>query len=453
MVSRRTFVEKLSVAGIALPFSNFTIKPTKIFNNSVIKIGIIGTGFRGQNHIELLCARPDVEIAAFADPDKKMIAIAQKILTDAKRNKATEYTNGNDDYKNLLEKEKLDAVIIATPWEYHIPQALQAIKSGVIAGVEVCGAMNIQECWDLVLLSEQKNIPVMILENVCYRRDILAIHNMVRKGLFGELLHVQGGYEHDLRGVKFNDGITPYNSGVEFGENAMSEAKWRTNHSLYRNGELYPTHGLGPIAKMLDINRGNLLTTLSSVATKSRGLHNYIVHHPKGGENHLNAKLKFKLGDIVVTQIQTANNEIIVLTHDTNNPRPYNLGFRVQGTKGIWQDNYAGNFKDGLIHLDGISPSHKWENPEPYLKEYDHPLWKQFEKDAEGAGHGGMDFFVIHTFIECIKKNEPFPLDVYDLATWYAITPLSEKSISEGGTLQNIPDFTRGKWINRKTVY
>jgi hypothetical protein len=161
----------------------------------------------------------------------------------------------------------------------------------------------------MVNASEKTKIPVMVLENVCYRRDIMAVYNMVRKGLFGEILHLQGGYQHDLRGVKFNDGITPYNSGAEFGAKGFSEAQWRTNHSVNRNGDLYPTHGLGPVAMMIDINRGNRLTRLSSVATKAKGLHKYIVNHPKGGENHLNAKVNFKLGDIVTTQIQTHNGE------------------------------------------------------------------------------------------------------------------------------------------------
>jgi hypothetical protein len=243
-------------------------------------------------------------------------------------------------------------------------------------------------------------------------------------------------------------------SGVEFGEKGFSEAKWRTLHSVNRNGELYPTHGLGPVAMMIDVNRGNLLTRVSSIATKSRGLHKYIVNHPKGGPNHPNAKVNFKLGDIVTTQIQTINGETIVLTHDTNSPRPYNLGFRVQGTEGIWQDNHAGEFTAGMLYFEGKSPkAHAWENSEKYLKEYDHPLWKKYEKAAVGAGHGGMDFFVDNAFIECIKRKTPFPMDVYDLATWYAITPLSEKSIAEGGQVQDIPDFTRGKWKNRQADF
>ena len=256
-----------------------------------------------------------------------------------------------------------------------------------------------------------------------------------------------------MRGVLFNDGNTPYNSGVEFGEKGFSEAKWRTQHYINRNGENYPTHGLGPVGTMIDINRGNRLTKLSSVATKSRGLHRYIVNHPKGGPNHPNAKIKFKQGDIVTTQIQTANGETIILSLDTCSPRPYNLGFRVQGTNGIWQDHHEGEPDRGMIYFEDRSLNDQWENPKKYMEEHDHPLWKRFEKDAQSSGHGGMDFFVDNAFIECIKRGAPFPLDVYDLATWYAITPLSEKSIAMGGQVQGIPDFTRGKWKTRKPVF
>jgi hypothetical protein len=452
--SRRKFVQDAGLASIALSLSPQFIKAQSNTQKDIVKIAIIGTGFRGQNHIDMLVNRQDVVIVAFADPDEKMLADAQNLLKKAGRPAAIEYKNGKEDYKNLLKRTDIDAVIIATPWEWHIPQAIEAIKNGVIPGVEVCGAINIKECWDVVNASEKYNVPVMCLENVCYRRDVLAVYNMVRKGLFGELLHLEGGYKHDLRGVKFNNGVTAYNSGAEFGDKGYSEAKWRTNHSLYRNGELYPTHGLGPVAMMLDINRGNQLTRLSSVASKARGLHKYIVNHPQGGKNHPNAKLNFKLGDIVTTSLQTANGETILLTHDTNSPRPYNLGFRVQGTQGLWQDFSSGQFASGHIYIEGLSPkSHQWENPEAYLKQHDHPLWKRFESDTAGAGHGGMDFFVVNAFIECIKRAVPFPMDVYDLATWYAITPLSEKSIEENGQVQEIPDFTRGKWKNRKADF
>lgn len=450
--TRRQFVQKASLTSLAIGLSPAIIKAQSSAKMNTVRLGIIGTGFRGQSHIEMLCQRKDTNIVAFADPDPRMLSDAQKILKEAGRPAAIEYSNGKENYKQLLQRNDIDAVVIASPWEWHIPQALEAIKNGIIPGVEVCGAIQLTDCWDIVNASEKSGIPVMCLENVCYRRDIMAVYNMVRKGMFGELLHLQGGYEHDLRGVKFNSpDSASSSSGVEFGAKGFSEAAWRTNHSLYRNGELYPTHGLGPVAMMTDINRGNRLTRLSSVATKARGLHKYIVEHPKGGDNHPNAKLKFKLGDIVTTQLQTANGETILLTHDTNSPRPYNLGFRVQGTQGLWQDFHAGEFNAGHIYIEGLSKKpHQWENPETYLKEHDHPLWKQYEAEAVGAGHGGMDFFVVNAFIECIKRKVNFPLDVYDLATWYAVTPLSEKSIAENGQLQEIPDFTRGKWKHRK---
>lgn len=450
-MNRRKFIRHTGMASIAGAYSLSSIQAFAASQKDKVRIGIIGTGMRGQNHIEMMLERSDVDITALADPDPRMLADALALIQKAGKPIPATYPKGNYDYRNLLKRTDVDAVIIATPWEWHVPQAIDSLQAGKIPGVEVCGALRLQDCWDIVNASEKTGLPVMPLENVCYRRDILAVYNMVRQGIFGELLHLQGGYEHDLRGVKFNDGVTPYNSGVEFGEKGYSEARWRTQHSVNRNGDLYPTHGLGPVAMMIDINRGNLLTRISSVATKARGLHEYIVNHPKGGAQHPNAKVNFKLGDVVTSQIQTANGETIVLTHDTNSPRPYNLGFRVQGTKGLWQDQHAGQFNAGLIYVEGKSAkSHAWENPETYLKEYDHPLWKKFESQAVGAGHGGMDFFVMNAFVECMKRNAPFPLDVYDMATWYAITPLSEKSIAEGGQVQLIPDFTRGKWKNRK---
>ena len=448
---RRNFIKRTGMAGMAVGFSLSRIGAFAAERSARVRVGIIGVGMRGQNHLAMMLQRDDVDVIALADPSERMMSDALAQIAKAGKKAPVTFPNGKYDYKNLLKRSDIDAVIIATPWEWHTPQAIDAMNAGKIPGVEVCGAIKLQDCWDIVNTSEKTKVPVMMLENVCYRRDVLAVYNMVRKGMFGELLHLQGGYEHDLRGVKFNDGLTPYNSGVEFGEKGFSEAAWRTQHSVDRNGELYPTHGLGPVAMMIDVNRGNLLTRLSSIATKSRGLHKYIVDHPKGGADHPNAKVKFKLGDIVTTQIQTINGETIVLTHDTNSPRPYNLGFRVQGTEGIWQDTHAGEFSAGMIYFEAKSPkAHQWENPEKYLKEFDHPLWKKYEKLAEGSGHGGMDFFVDNAFIECIKRNAPFPMDVYDLATWYAITPLSEKSIAEGGQVQNIPDFTRGKWKERK---
>lgn len=450
---RRNFIKQTSLAGAGIGLLQSPLELFASEKQSLVRIGLIAVGLRGQTHLSEMLKRKDVEVVALADPDKSMMAMAQKLVAKSGKKAPVEYSNGPEDYKNLLKRSDIDAIIIASPWEWHIRQGIDAMNAGKTTGMEVCGAIKLQDCWDIVNTYEKTKVPVMMLENVCYRRDIMAIHNMVKQGMFGELLHLQGGYQHDLREVLFNDGVTAYGSGVEFGNKGFSEAKWRTQHYVDRNGENYPTHGLGPIATMIDVNRGNSLTKLSSISTKSRGLHKYIVDNPKGGADHPNAKIKFKQGDIVTTQLQTANGETIVLSLDTSSPRPYNLGFRVQGTKGLWQDHQAGEPDKGMIYFEHKSKPHEWDNSENFMNEYDHPLWKKYSKDAENSGHGGMDFFVDNAFIESIKRKTEFPLDVYDLATWYAITPLSEKSIAEGGQLQNIPDFTKGSWKTRKPLF
>jgi hypothetical protein len=450
---RRKFLKQTALAGAGAALLQTPLKVFASEKATKVRIGMIAVGLRGQLHLSEMLKRDDVEVIAMADPDKEMMAMAQKLVKKLGKKAPVEFSNGNNDYKNLLKRDDIDAVFVASPWEWHLQQGIDAMNAGKIVGMEVAGAIKLQDCWDFVNTSEKTNIPIMPLENVCYRRDVMAVHNMVSKGMFGEILHLQGGYQHDLRGVLFNDGKTPYNSGAEFGEKGYSEAKWRTQHYIDRNGENYPTHGLGPVSTMIDINRGNRLTKLSSIATKSRGLNRYIAKHPKGGPDHPSAKINYKQGDIVTTQIQTENGETIVLTLDTSSPRAYNLGFRVQGTNGLWQDHHEGEFERGMIYLEDVSKPHTWENPGKFMETNDHPLWKRYAKNAAESGHGGMDFFVDNSFIESIKRKIPFTLDVYDLATWYAITPLSEKSIEKGGELQTIPDFTRGKWKTRQKLF
>jgi predicted dehydrogenase len=442
-MNRKEFLVTGSLAGLSLAARAIPVQLSKTDN---LRIGLIGCGARGQSHLEELCKRNDVTIVALADPDEKWaIAQSQKILEQYQRPKAQVFANGTQDYLRLLEEKSIDAVIISTPWEWHIPQGIAALESGKKVGMEVSGAINIQECWDIVNTVEKTGTPLMFLENVCYRRDVMAAMNMAKKGLFGELLHLQGGYQHDLRAVKFNDGKSPYGTGVEFGDRGFSESKWRTIHSIKRNGELYPTHGLGPIAMMSDINRGNRLVSLSSVATKARGLHKYIAD--QAGLDHPNAKVKFKLGDVVTTLITCENGETMMLSHDTSSPRPYSLNFRVQGTNGLWMDDL------NQLHLEGKTKPHQWESAESWFEQYDHPLWKKYAQAAAESGHGGMDFFVLNAFVECCKNDEDFPLDVYDLATWSVITPLSEKSIAEGGARMEIPDFTHGRYKVRKNTF
>ncbi len=411
-----------------------------------VRLGFIGVGLRGQNHLEMAMYRPDVEIVAICDVDPKAIQIAQKMITDKGRKAAVAYQKGDHDFENLVKRSDIDGVVIATPWEWHVPMALESMKQGKYTAVEVSATVTLKESWDLVNMFEKTGSHCMILENVCYRRDVLAALNMVRQGMFGTLNHVQCGYQHDLREVKFNNGNQAYGGGVEFGEKGFSEAKWRTQHSIDRNGDLYPTHGLGPVAEMLNINRGNQFLYLTSMATQSMGLHNYIVE--KGGKDHPNAKVNFACGDIVTTLIKCANGETIMISHDTNSPRPYSLGFRVQGTKGLWMDD------NKSIYLEGISPkAHRWEDFKPYQDKYDHPLWKTHAVDAENAGHGGIDYFVLRAFIESIKNKVAPPMDVYDAAAWSAISPLSEESIKNNSASVAIPDFTRGKWKTNQPIF
>lgn len=450
-MNRRNFIGSSVVASfgaLILPQSLFAADK-KI---DKVRVGLIAVGYRGQVHLDELLKRDDVEVVAIAEPDQRMIDRADKIYAKHKKTPPKYFKNGNYDYRNLLKLKNLDAVIISSPWEWHEKQTIESMKAGKIVGLEVCGAQNLQECWNYIQAYEETKVPVFMMENVCYRRDIMAVFNMARKGKFGEIVHGQGGYQHDLRNVLFNDGKQAYGGGVEFGDKGFSEAAWRTNHYKNRNGELYPTHGLGPVATMMDVNRGNRITHLSSMASKQAGLTDYI--KKTGGEDHPNAKVDFKLGDIVQTMLKCENGETILLTHDTSMQRPYNLGFRVQGTDGIWQDIGSGGFNQGFLYFENeMEKNHKWTNSEEYMKNYDHPLWKKYEDRAVGAGHGGMDFFLINDFIECIKNNREFPFDVYDLATWYAVTPLSEKSIAENGSSQEMPDFTKGKYKTRKPIF
>jgi hypothetical protein len=447
-MNRKEFVRTAGIAAaglVVLPSGNLFAKE---YGDAKVKLAIIGVGARGLNHLELVLRRQDVDLVAICDVEPRTLALAKDMINKTGKKMPQIFTGDNYAWKKLLEiKGGLDGVVIATPWEWHKPMIMGALDAGLkYIATEVILGITLQDHWDVVKAAEKNNAHVMMLENVCYRRDVMAVLNMVRQGLFGELIHLQGGYQHDLREVKFNDGINYYGNGVEFGEKGYSEAHWRTEHSVHRNGDLYPTHGIGPIAHYIDINRGNRFLSLNSFSTKTRGLHNYIVKI--GGETHPNAKVKFKLGDIVTTQINCANGETVLLQHDTNLPRPYSLGFRVQGTEGLWMD-----VNKGIYIQDKSAKPHQWDDAKTWLDKYDHPLWEKWSKETEGAGHGGMDFFVIHAFVESIKRKTPTPMDVYDAATWSAITPLSENSIELGNETVEFPDFTGGQWMYRKPVF
>lgn len=409
-----------------------------------VRLGYIGVGARGLNHIREGLLRDDTEIVAICDTQESSLKLCRALIAKSGKPAAQEYTGGTDAYKKLLERKDIDAVIIATPWQFHHSQSVDAMQAGKYVGCEVIAGLTVKEHWDIVNTSEKTGIPYMTLENVCYRRDVMAALNLVRQGIFGELVHVEGGYQHNLRDVLFNNGKQYYGGGVEYGDKALSEAQWRTQFNIDQDGDLYPTHGAGPVMHYIDINAGNRFTNMVSFSSKARGLAAYVEEQSPG---HPNAKINYKNGDIVQTMINCANGETVLLTHDTHLPRPYSIGFRVQGTKGIWMD------VNKSIYIDGQSKNDAWEPAKEWFEKYDHPLWKKYEKEAVGAGHGGMDWFVFNGFIEAVKQKKQTPIDVYDSVTMSVIAPLSAKSIAEGNKPQDFPDFTRGKWKTRKNTF
>ena len=446
-MKRKEFIRNTGIVA-----ASFAVLPSsKLFAgikiDKLVKVALIGVGFRGQNHLDLLLRREDVEVVAICDIDDRMLKSSKESITKSGKKMPQIFSGDPYAWKKMLELKGLDAVVISTPWEWHKEMIIGSLESGIkYVGSEVCIGITLQDHWDVVKAAEKYKAHVMMLENVCYRRDVMAVLNMVRQGLFGEMIHLQGGYQHDLREVKFNDGIKGYGGGCEIGEKAWTEARWRTHHSIHRDGDLYPTHGIGPIAHYININRGNKFLNLCSFSTKARGLHNHVVK--TCGTDHPNAKINFKLGDVVTTSIKCANGETILLQHDTNLPRPYSLGFRVQGTNGIWMDVNKGIYIEGQS-----SKAHQWDTAKEWLEKYDHPMWARWSKEASGSGHGGMDFYVIHSFIESVKRNTPTQMDVYDAAAWSAITPLSEQSIELGNETVEFPDFTGGQWMYRKPVF
>ncbi|MBS1501372.1 MAG: Gfo/Idh/MocA family oxidoreductase [Bacteroidetes bacterium] len=442
-MERREFIKQgaLATAGLTLLPSGSLFAATA----DKVRLGFIGVGLRGRSHVGEALLRDDVEIVAICDTQESSLQYCREQFKKANKPLPKEYTGGLDAYKSLLDRKDIDAVIIATPWQFHHPQAVDAMKAGKYVGCEVIAGLSMDDHWDIVKTSEKTGIPYMTLENVCYRRDVMAALNMVRQGLFGEIIHLEGGYQHNLRDVLFNDGKPYGGKGVKFGPDAFSEAQWRTQFNIDRNGDIYPTHGAGPVMHYANITRGNRFTNLVSFATKARGLAAYVGELSPGNPE---TKINFKNGDVVTTMINCANGETVMLSHDTHLPRPYSLGFRVQGTKGIWMD------VSQTVYIENQSKKEdEWDPAKDWFDKYDHPLWKKYANDAAGAGHGGMDWFVFNAFVQAVKKKGPTPIDVYDSVTMSAITPLSEKSLAEGNMPQAFPDFTRGKWQQRKNDF
>lgn len=397
------------------------------------RIGCIGLSGRGSGMMDLLLDVPGVIVPAVCDLVEERMDKGIEIVK--KKAKGEYEVHGYIDYKTMLENEDLDAVFIATTWITHIPIAIDAMNAGCHVGMEVGGASSIEECYRLVRTSEETGKFCMLMENCCYDRKEMAVFNMVKQGLFGEVIHCEGGYRHDLR-----DEIVLGRENIH----------GRLRNFMHRNGELYPTHEIGPIAKILDINRGNRFVSLVSVSSKARGLNEWIKNNK--GEDYDLYGYNWCCGDITTTIITCANGETVTINHDCCLPRPYSREFMVQGTKGVIKELESAEVDDATIYIEGVSEKpHCWEYfNEKYRAKYEHPLWRDDDTVNFVGGHGGMDYLILAAFAESVQLDAEPPIDVYDTATWMAITALSEQSVSMGGTAVPFPDFTNGMWIDRQ---
>lgn len=393
-----------------------------------VRICVIGVGSRGFGQMCTLLGMPDVKVAVVCDRYQDRIDKALKKCQEVQGFRP----DGTTDYKEAVKRQDIEAVVIMTSWQTHIRIACEAMKAGKYVAMEVGGAASVAECWKMVRTSEETHMPCMLLENCCYDEKEMAVLNMIKQGLFGELVHCEGGYLHDLRS--------------EIG-NGDLDRHYRQDNFHCRNTELYPTHEMGPISMYLGLNRGNRMLSLTSIASKAAGMHAW---YDENRPDSSFVKRRVNEGDIVTTMIKCANGETISLKHDCSLPRPYSRGGLVQGTKGIWQE-------DGHnIYLEGISPvhdaewCHTWEADKEYLKKYEHPLWKEYKEFGLRGGHGGMDYLVLRAFIEAVQEHKGTPIDVYDTASWMVISALSEESAAMGGLPVPIPDFTDGMWMNRE---
>ena len=389
-----------------------------------VRVAVVGVSGRGRGLLGLLLGMPDVEVIGVSDLYEDRLARAKQDVIEKRGNTPMAST----DFRRLLEMKELDAVITPSSWTSHADVCIASMDAGKYAATEVGGATSIEQCWELVRTSERTKVPCMLLESCGYGREELTMFNMVKQGLFGELVHAEGGYQHDLR-----DEIC----------NGRENRHYRLANYSNRNGEVYPTHELGPIAKCLNINRGNRMLTLTATASKARGLHEWIKNHR--GEEYDRFNRQFTMGDVITTVIKCAHGETITLTHDTSLPRPYSRGNRIEGTKGIWmEDKYA-------VYLEGVSQkADVWDSLNNYYEKYEHPLWKWYRTEGVKGGHGGMDYLVLRAYVEAVKAGTQTPIDVYDTAAWMAVTCLSEDSVAMGSMPVAIPDFTNGKWFQRE---
>ena len=391
-----------------------------------VRVGFIGLGSRGKGAIERYVYLPDAKVVALCDLDSSNVNKANEILVAHDRPAADIYV-GDEVWKEMCARKDIDLIYICTDWHAHTPMAVYAMKQGKHVAVEVPAATTVAECWELVNTAEQTRRHCMMLENCCYDFFELATLNMAQQGVFGEVMHTEGAYIHDLRSANYDSTATGYKN------------MWRLKAQKKAAGNPYPTHGLGPIAQILNIHRGDRMATLVSMSTAQKGMHLYAAEHGIAGED----TAQIDMGDMNTTLIKTAKGKTMLIQHDVTSPRPYDRIHLVSGTKGFAQK----------YPVEGIAlepNAHEFlgkQSLDSLLKVYEHPFCKEIgEKAREVGGHGGMDYIMDYRLIYCLKHGLPLDMDVYDAAEWSSLYELTDYSVRNGSVPVQIPDFTRGEW-------
>jgi hypothetical protein len=396
-----------------------------------VRVAIVGTGLRGRSVLGELLGVEHVRITALCDIVPEKVAMATEQMRAAGHDySVAAFTSGERAFEELVRRDDIDIVYTATPWEWHVPVCVAAMEQAKHAATEVPAAYTIDECWTLVDTSERTRRHCVMMENCNYGYNELLVLNMVRAGLFGELKHAGAAYNHDLRAILFEK---------------KDEGLWRRAHHTQRNGNLYPTHGLGPVALYLDIDRGDRFDYLVSMSTPEVGLTKWRADHAETESER--AGERYITGDLNVSLIKTAKGRTIRLEHDVSSPRPYSRINSVQGANGIFEDYPP------RIYLDGMTPGHRWQSIDAFKAEHEHELWRTLGEKARSGGHGGMDYLMTWRLVHCMREGLVPDIDVYDAAGWSAPGPLSEQSVRNGSVPVKFPDFTRGRWReNRRTL-
>ncbi len=399
---------------------------------STVRVGVVGTGGRGTGLLGILLGFRDMEVPALCDIDRDHLANAQALVVRSGRPEPEGYWQSEEAFRGLMERDDLDAVIIATPWRWHTPMAVCGMQCGKYVGVEVPCALSLEECWALVDTQEKTGVPCMMLENWSFRRDNLAVLNMIRAGLLGEIVHTHCAHSHMCIDHWFFDD--------------QGKDRWPAEYLVKHNRDQYPTHSLGPVLSWMDINCGDRFDTVTSTATGSRAINDYFVR--KLGKDHPSAKRRYKQGDIVTSVIRTAREKTIVVNYDMQIHRPYDNRWMVEGLQGVYDEDRA------VVYLHGKSPAYdEWEPFGPHQERHDHAWYRETGAEGSAASHGGTDYLEMRQFVNAVRDRKPTPIDIYDSVTMSCLVALSEQSIAHGSAPVRCPDFTRGEWRTRKPTF